>query len=191
MKQVGDPATVAELCYEFGYSRTAYYKSINQEQRAALEEDIVIEMIIRQRDKSGPRMGIKKIYHCIKDDLRLAGIKLGRDGIYEISRRNNLIVKPKKRHRISTTDSSKWRRRFKDLRQNFWPVLPEQLFVVDITYVRILDGFVYLSLVTDATSRKMMGLLRPSRSVYHRLPDRSGTGTGRTPVPRPSPHPPF
>jgi len=93
----------------------------------------------------------------IKPDLMIQGIKLGRDGLYELASRNNLIIKPKKRRGSRTTDSSQWRRQFADLAQDFTPQWPEQLFVSDITYLRIVGGFVYLSLITDAFSRRIMG----------------------------------
>ena len=93
----------------------------------------------------------------IKPDLKTLGVKLGRDGLYELARRNHLIINPKKRGGARTTDSSQWRRQFANLVQDFTPQRPEQLFVSDITYLCILDGFVYLSLITDAYSRRIMG----------------------------------
>jgi transposase InsO family protein len=122
-----------------------------------LIEEIVIELIGEKRKQAGSRLGIKKVYHMIKPDLKILGVKLGRDGLYELAHRNYLIIKPKKRGGARTTDSSQWRRQFADLAQDLTPQRPEQLFVSDITYLRILNGFVYLSLITDAYSRRIMG----------------------------------
>lgn len=122
-----------------------------------MAEEVVIKLVHEKREKAGPRLGIKKVYHMMKDDLKTQGIKLGRDGLYELAHRNHLIIKPKKRGGARTTDASQWRRQFADLAQDFTPQAPEQLLVSDITYLRIQGGFVYLSLITDAYSRRIMG----------------------------------
>lgn len=129
---------------------------------------MVVQLIKNTREKAGKRLGTKKVYHVIKNSLRMMKLAVGRDKFYEIARANNLIIKPKKKRRAITTDSSAWRRQHKDLRVDLVPDRPEQLFVSDITYIRLTNNFVYLSLITDAYSRRIMG--------WHLHEDLSTTG---------------
>lgn len=118
---------------------------------------MIVLLILNTRKTAGQRLGTWKVFHEVSQDLKLMGIKIGRDRFYDIARDNNLLIRPKKRRRAKTTDSSKWRRQFQDLRVDFVPTKPEQLWVSDITYIRVGDGFAYLSLITDAFSRQIMG----------------------------------
>lgn len=101
-------------------------------------------------------LSTKAIYHMIKTTLRDHGIAIGRDELHEIRRQNGLLHKRRKRY-CKTTDSNhrfrKYPNRIKDLLIN----RIEQVWVSDITYIRVNDGFYFLSLVTDAYSRKIMG----------------------------------
>jgi transposase InsO family protein len=118
---------------------------------------MIVLLILATRKKAGHRLGTWKIFHEVSQDLKMMGIKIGRDRFYNIARCNGLLIKPKKAKRAKTTDSSKWRRQFQDLRVDFVPIKPEQLWVSDITYIKVGDGFAYLSLITDAFSRQIMG----------------------------------
>ena len=148
---------MAQLCRWFGFSAAAYYANLVRTQQQALCEEMMCQLIQEKRKIGGPRLGIKKVYHMMKSDLKQLDIKIGRDGLYAIASRNHLISRPKKRHRVRTTDASQWRRQFADLCQDFIAQWPEHLLVSDITYLRALDGLVYLSLITDAFSRRIMG----------------------------------
>jgi transposase InsO family protein len=81
---------------------------------------------------------------------------MGRDKVHNCLKKNDLNIKPKKNYK-TTTDSKhhfwKYKNRIKDLDIN----RPEQVFVNDITYIKIRDQFAYLFLVTDAYSKKIMG----------------------------------
>ena len=81
---------------------------------------------------------------------------MGRDAFFELLRDNGLLVR-RKRYRVRTTFSSHRFRKYPDLRSDLVPERPNQLWVSDITYIRIKDDFAYLSLVTDAYSRKIIG----------------------------------
>ncbi len=103
-----------------------------------------------------PRLGGRKLYHLLKPTFDEQGIKLGRDGFFTYLRDQQLLVKPVKRY-TKTTQSKHWMRKYpnhlagRDIR------CAEQAFVSDITYVETDEGVQYLSLVTDAYSRKIMG----------------------------------
>lgn len=103
-----------------------------------------------------PRIGTRKLHCLIKDDLDKSGIKLGRDGLFDYLRANHLLVKPKKNY-TKTTNSKHWLRKYPNLMTGVNPSRPEEYFVSDITYVKSKERTHYLSLVTDAYSRKIMG----------------------------------
>ncbi len=84
------------------------------------------------------------------------GIKMGRDKFYTFMKNNNLLVKKTKRYHI-TTDSNHGFYKSKDLTLNLEINKAEQVFVSDITYVKLASGHAYLALVTDAYSKKVMG----------------------------------
>ncbi len=81
---------------------------------------------------------------------------MGRDAFFELLRDNGLLVR-RKRYRVRTTFSSHRFRKYPDLRRDLVPERSNQLWVSDITYIRIKEDFAYLSLVTDAYSRKIIG----------------------------------
>jgi putative transposase len=58
---------------------------------------------------------------------------------------------------VQTTNSNHWLKRYPNLIKQMCITDPEQLWVSDITYIRTLQGFSYLSLITDAYSRKIVG----------------------------------
>ena len=81
---------------------------------------------------------------------------MGRDAFFELLRDNGLLIR-RKRYRVRTTFSSRRFRKYPDLRRDLVPERPDQLWVSDITYIRVKEDFAYLSLVTDAYSRKIIG----------------------------------
>lgn len=103
-----------------------------------------------------PRVGTRKLHYLLKDDLERWHIKLGRDRLFDLLRRYRLLVKPSRQYR-KTTHSKHWMRKSPNLYQGMMIKEPEQAFVSDITYVESDEGVHYLSLVTDAGSRKIMG----------------------------------
>lgn len=103
-----------------------------------------------------PRLGTRKLYYLIKPALCERGIKLGRDGLFDYLREADLLVKPKRSY-TKTTFSKHWMRKHPNLLQEVNADQPETVFVSDITYVESDEGVHYLSLVTDACTRKIMG----------------------------------
>ena len=103
-----------------------------------------------------PRLGTRKLYYLLKAQFINQGIKLGRDGLFNVLRRENMLVKPLKNY-TKTTNSKHWLRKYPNLYNNMSLESPEKCFVSDITYIKSDQGTHYLSLVTDAYSRKIMG----------------------------------
>lgn len=103
-----------------------------------------------------PRVGTRKLYYLLKDEFRSQGIKIGRDALFDYLRSESMLVRPKKDH-VKTTNSKHWLRKHPNLMEGIIPIRPEQYFVSDITYIKSRERTHYLSLVTDAFSRKIMG----------------------------------
>lgn len=111
-------------------------------------------MVEKQR-KLMPRLGGRKLLGLIQPGLP-EELYLGRDLFFEFLRERNLLVR-KKRYRTRTTFSNHWLRKYPNLIREFKPERANQLWVSDITYIVTAEGFGYLSLITDAYSRKIVG----------------------------------
>ncbi len=96
------------------------------------------------------------MYYLICKDTEKKLYKFGRKKFFEVLRKHDLLVKKRKRRAV-TTDSKLWRGQYPDLAKELIPSRPEQVWVSDITYFRIKDGFVYGHLITDGYSKKIMG----------------------------------
>jgi transposase InsO family protein len=101
-------------------------------------------------------MGGKKLHNLLKEKLRKIGRGIGRDKLFEILRLNGLLIKPLKKY-VRTTNSHHRFRIYNNLIENIEINRSNQVFVSDITYLSTYDRFYYLSLVTDAYSRKIVG----------------------------------
>jgi putative transposase len=114
----------------------------------------LLQMVEKQR-KLMPRLGGRKLLGLIQPGLP-EELYLGRDLFFEFLRERNLLVR-KKRYRTRTTFSNHWLRKYPNLIKEFKPERANQLWVSDITYIITAEGFGYLSLITDAYSRKIVG----------------------------------
>lgn len=101
-----------------------------------------------------PRIGTRKIYHLLYEQLKELGV--GRDRLFAIMKANHLQIVPKRQYHI-TTDSHHRFRKHKNLIDGLAIERPEQVWVSDITYIGNRQNPMYLSLVTDAYSKKIMG----------------------------------
>ena len=103
-----------------------------------------------------PRIGTRKLHSLLKEHFQHDGICPGRDKLFSILREARLLVKRRKRH-FFTTDSKHNFYKYSNKAADLQLTRPEQLWVSDITYLRTHKGNLYLSLVTDAWSKKIMG----------------------------------
>jgi transposase InsO family protein len=117
-------------------------------------DEILLQMIKRVRKKM-PRLGGRKLLLKLQDHMS-GELHLGRDAFFDFLRDNGLLIR-KRRFRIRTTNSKHWLRKYPNLIKDFIPDRAHQLWVSDITFIPTLEGFAFLSLVTDAYSRKIIG----------------------------------
>lgn len=141
-------------CQLFGISRQAIYQSELRLQQHTNELS-QIKPLVQSIRMEMPRIGTRKLYYLLKEEFNAYGLKIGRDGLFDYLRTENLLVKPKKNY-TKTTNSKHWLRKYPNLLRDFKPLQPEQVFVSDITYIKTKDRTHYLSLVTDAFSRQIM-----------------------------------
>ena len=146
---------MTKLCRLEGISRQALYQREQREKAKQQRAEPALELVRDVRRKM-PRLGTRKLYHLLKPRLRCPDIKLGRDALFRLLRQHHLLIQPR-RSFIKTTHSRHWMRKHPNLYKDEVLQRPEQAYVSDITYVRSDEGVHYLSLVTDAYSRKIMG----------------------------------
>ena len=138
-----------------GISRQCIYQ---REKRAKARESKLapVKKMVLELRRFMPRLGTRKLYFLLKPKLLSQGIKLGRDGLFSYLRNENLLVKPRRSY-TKTTNSKHWMKKYPNQLEGIEPNRPEEVLVSDITYVQSNAGVHYLSLVTDAFSRKIMG----------------------------------
>ena len=139
-----------------GYSRQAYYQHKKQIEKESLQYGILIDEVLMIR-KTQKRLGSRKLIHKLKPFMVQHQIVIGRDAFFDLLSERNLLVRKRKRRKPITTFSDHWMRKYPNLIEGFYPTAPNQLWVSDITYIVVGNGFAYLSLITDAYSRKIVG----------------------------------
>lgn len=162
--------SLGTLCRLLGVTRQAYYQQKKRIERDAMQKHLLLEEVIRIREEQ-KQIGVRKLYFMTKEKRCEHGIRMGRDGFFSMMREEGMLVRKRRPRKPRTTFSSHWMKRYPNLAKEFCPSAPNQLWVSDITYVRLRFGFAYLSLVTDAYSRKIVG--------YHLCRDLSAKGCVR------------
>lgn len=117
---------------------------------------VAIKKMIEPIRKIMPRYGTEKLHLDIADRLRQSNIKMGRDRFLQFCRHHHLLV-PKTRRSFITTDSNHRYHKSPNLIKDLAVTHAEQVFVSDITYIKLEDKHAYLALVTDLYSKKIMG----------------------------------
>jgi putative transposase len=144
------------LCRLFGKTRHAYYDHQWREQDHSVKDDIILQLVHKIRARL-PRLGTRKLLLFLKPELVCHQIQVGRDYLFDLLDEHKLLIRQRKR-KVFTTDSRHWMRKYANLTKELVITRPEQLWVSDITYIKVLNQWGYLSLVTDAYSRKIMGI---------------------------------
>ncbi len=146
---------LVRICRLFGLSRQAYYKHGWEVTGRSNSHEIILKLV-RQIREIHPRIGTRKLHQMLQPLLIKHRIKIGRDGLFNLLADNQLLIRRRKR-RVYTTQSQHWFKKYPNLITGIRIRGINQLWVSDITYVRKANGFLYLSLITDAYSRKVVG----------------------------------
>lgn len=138
-----------------GISRQAVYQGIKRKETRDKILSQIKPLVLAVRSDM-PRIGTRKLYYLLKVDFDKLQIKIGRDALFTYLKYVHLLIKPRKNY-TKTTNSNHWLRKHPNLLKHIVPQRPEHIFVSDITYIKSREKTHYLSLVTDAYSRKIMG----------------------------------
>jgi len=147
--------SVANICDCVELKRDAFYKYQKRNVKRQLVESKVVELVKEER-KDQPRVGTRKLLFALNTTFFYNNIKVGRDKLFDILRHNNMLVK-RKRATCKTTNSYHRFHKYNNLVKDMTVTAPNQVWVADITYIRTLNGFCYLVLITDMFSRKIVG----------------------------------
>lgn len=143
------------MCGYWGLSRQAWYKGIKQaEKQSSREESIISE--VKQIRQEQVKLGTRKLYHELREVIEQLGGGIGRDKFFDLLRRHDLLIKRRRKYAVTTQSGHPYYTYSNQLEQTTITA-PNQAWVSDITYLRTREGFVYLSLITDAYSRKIVG----------------------------------
>ncbi len=118
--------------------------------------DALVIGLVKEIRKDLPRCGTAKLHFMLSEKLSQHQIKLGRDALYHLLRNHGYLIR-RRRRRPYTTDSTHPWHKYPNLIRDMVVDRPNQLWVSDITYISIGMAFGYLSIVTDAYSRKIVG----------------------------------
>jgi transposase InsO family protein len=183
MRQSHPNESLARLCALFGVTRQAYYDAQVHDKKISMANMMVLSLVKELRT-SIPMLGTRKLLFMLAPQLERRGIKLGRDQLFDLLRFHGLLIRKRKRF-AKTTDSHHWLKKYPNLIKEMKLSASEQLWVSDITYIRTVQGFSYLSVITDAYSRKIMGYAvcdtleatGPAEALKMALDERQGNST--------------
>ena len=145
--------SISSTCELLGVSRQVYYRAIKAREKRQITAEEVVNLV-RSIRIAQPRIGTRKLYHILKEQLQ--ELSVGRDRLFTILKANHMLIKPKRSYHITTNSHHRFRKH-KNLIEDKILTRPEQVWVSDITYVGNRQNPMYLSLITDAYSKKIMG----------------------------------
>ena len=133
-----------------------YYARRSVRSRQAVDLALVLALVQAERAQQ-PRLGGRKLYHLIAPELKAAGVKLGRDRLFVELGKVGWLVARKPSEWPKTTHFDPNLPVFKNRIRRHLETGPNQVWVADITYIRTQEDFMYLGLITDRWSRKIVG----------------------------------
>lgn len=136
-------------------TRQAFYKKGWEAEQRSMADAIILKIVNEIRIKM-PCIGARKLHYLLQEPLKGHKIEIGRDKLFDLLSDHGLLVRRRKRY-ARTTDSNHRFRKYTNLIKELDVIRPDQVWVSDITYITLKEGFCYLSLVTDAYSRRIVG----------------------------------
>ena len=144
----------SKLCGLLGITRQKYYRSCWSFENQRKTADRVVSMVDNIR-MTQPRIGTRKLYYMLHEELNT--LNVGRDKLFDILRANHMLITPLRAYHVTTNSHHRFRKH-KNIIADMEINRPEQVWVSDITYIGQRDNHMYLSLITDAYSKKNHGL---------------------------------
>jgi transposase InsO family protein len=143
--------SIERMCELMRVSRTSFYRSLQQ--REPEEESMEVRSAIQRVALEHRR---RYGYRRVTAELRRRGMPLNHKRVARIMREDNLLAVRRKQF-VSTTDSNHVLEIYLNLARRMTPTAIDQLWVADITYIRLQAEFVYLAVILDSFSRKVVG----------------------------------
>jgi transposase InsO family protein len=140
--------SVRQVCGLLELSPSSYYYHSHPSTNADLEVDLKVVA------GEYPTYGTRRLMHQLR--RRPYGYVVNRKHIQRLARQKGLL-RPVKRRKIRTTDSQHPYPRYENLVKNLEIVRPDQVWVSDITYIRLCNGFIYLAIILDVFTRSVRG----------------------------------
>lgn len=155
MKKHQHVFAVEKMCRVFKVSRSGYYDWLNRKPSARqIDNQQALKLIREIYKKSKGRYGSPKI----TQELKKRGIQISRPRVARIMKAANIKSIVHKRFRVSTTDSNhNYPIADNLLNRNFTPSATGKAWVSDITYIKTLEGWLYLTVIVDLADRKVIG----------------------------------
>jgi len=144
------------VCRYLGMSRQNYYARRRRRQQRQVEGELLAGLVQRER-RLQPRLGTRKLHHRLKGELARHGVRLGRDRMFAELRERGLLLAPLPAPYPHTTQSYHPLPVFGNLVKDKALAGPHEVWVSDLSYVRTREGYLYLALITDKYSRKIVG----------------------------------
>jgi len=151
MTSSGSKVDVQHLCKLAGLSRASYYRRF--EVRAPREADVELTSHIQLLSLRYRFYG----YRRIKIELSRAGVVVNVKRVQRLMREDGLTAMRRKPFAPPTSDSRHGFLIVPNLLRGLVPSSPDQIWVADITYVRMRESFAYLAIILDGFSRKVVG----------------------------------
>lgn len=137
-------------------TRQNYYARRQHRQRREVDGELVAGFVKRERQLQ-TRLGTRKLYYLLKEELKQAGVRMGRDRMFEELRKRDLLLRPIPAQYPHTTQSYHNLPVFRNLVAKTVVTKPNEVWVSDLSYLRTKEGYLYLALITDKYSRKIVG----------------------------------
>jgi len=145
---------VQKMCRVIGASRGGYYGWKRQPQSKRQKDNEKILMEIRESHKNSRRTYGSP---SITKDLQAKGIKCSKNRVARLMKVNGIVAKTKKKFKVTTNSKHALPVAENILNQNFVAEKPNTVWVSDITYIRTLEGWLYLAVIIDLYSRQVVG----------------------------------
>ena len=143
--------SIERMCQLAGVSRAGFYRTLQEQQPGEAEMELratIPQIVLEHRRRYG--------YRRVSAELRRRGMQVNHKRVARIMREDNLLALPRKAF-VATSDSRHEFEVYLNLAQRMKLSGINQLWVADITYIRLRTEFVYLAVILDAFSRKVVG----------------------------------
>jgi len=145
---------IGKMCKVLGVTRSGYHSCLKKRySKRKLENRILLELIKQIWKNSHHLYGYRRIHA----ELRSQGLYCNRKRILSLMYQNNIAAKTKKKFKKTTNSNHSNYTSPNLLEQNFRVNSPNEVWVADITYISTYEGWLYLAVVLDLYSRKVVG----------------------------------